>query len=1055
MNNLVIRYITVLATIFVVGWLYSLLAVPMIEGTVSRSDSADVADLPGEEGPREHRFDLAQLLPADAWELGSCIRLDTRQGQLLFKRYEQLEDGRLEVSPLTVILDSGDDAEASANPVIMRTQESAVLRFTEAFTFGSSTASQLKSTWLKGEVRIFRKPSQEGDDGLSIVTSNISVDQQQLTAPGNVEFQFGPHFGRGRQLTLQLVANSDPYASKSSMALGGDLGLLELVHLDHMVLVPPADTLTRIAGDQPKSSVPAGQASADSRIVIDCSGPFRFDFQSLEASFNDDVDVAHMSHLSNLVDRLSCDVLKARFGERKEGSNGDPASQTIENRVASAEAEGSAADRMKNLELHALEAYGQPAILDLPNHRGRAQAEMMIYEPVTGRIYLKDGERVKLIHEEHQIEGLELEYLLTEDGRLGNTLAFGPGRIARVATTEQAGFEASWTEELRIRPDTGSKAISLYGSTHLQLGHEQTFDSHDLHLWIDEVPVHAPSADDPNKVEWKLVPTKMLATGLPSESAEDAYAQRGVRFDSPRMAAQTDRLEVFFTAGLVDQESNAATPATEPSNGGDATFGSQGSMTPLPISMESGGTDTYVQRRPQQKLSCSGNLTRLRLTPSGKDYQIEELTVGGLVRIREVVTESPEDLPLEIHGNVLQATSRGAEYFYVVIQGAPETDAWVSARGLSLFGQQINLDQLANQVWIDGPGNARLDGISKELLELNRLQPDLAEARGRFSKPTSVVWQDRMVFDGEKVQVDGNVEASGTRWALNGERSDWAAESGSMAFVLDRRVDLADPEKQKKDSQAQLARIQFEEHVELLNDSFDSMGILNAQDRLNVPNLSIDQITGEVLAVGAGTATSTRVGDSGMWEQPLATAAPTEEDDKEDGLTYLDIEFAAGIAGNIHRREVHFVRNVDALVGSVQQWGETLDRLAPLHGKESEQARMLCDRLIVAQWGEDSGGRPMVEVQAVGNAFIAGNGFEATAAKVAFNQLQNMIILEGDQHAYAKLLRKINGVGTGDFAEAMKIVYWRAQDRIDVDGARTINATYSGRLSPPRQMENR
>lgn len=115
----------------------------------------------------------------------------------------------------------------------------------------------------------------------------------------------------------------------------------------------------------------------------------------------------------------------------------------------------------------------------------------------------------------------------------------------------------------------------------------------------------------------------------------------------------------------------------------------------------------------------------------------------------------------------------------------------------------------------------------------------------------------------------------------------------------------------------------------------------------------------------------------------------------------------------------------------------------------------MCDRLIVAQWGEDATGKPMVEIQAVGNSFIAGRGFEATAAKVAFNQLQKMIILEGDQHAYAKLLRKINGVGTGDFAEAMKIIYWREQDRIEVDRARTINATYTGRLSPPRQMENR
>ena len=100
-------------------------------------------------------------------------------------------------------------------------------------------------------------------------------------------------------------------------------------------------------------------------------------------------------------------------------------------------------------------------------------------------------------------------------------------------------------------------------------------------------------------------------------------------------------------------------------------------------------------------------------------------------------------------------------------------------------------------------------------------------------------------------------------------------------------------------------------------------------------------------------------------------------------------------------------------------------------------------------------GKPRVEIQGIGNAFVAGRGFEATGAKVAFNQLQNMIILEGDQHAYAKLVKKTQGIDAGEFFEGMKIIYWRAQQRVEADGSPHVRGTFSGRLQKPQPLNQR
>lgn len=1060
MTKLIIRYFAVLGVIIGVAWVYSLLAVPMIEGSVARS--TDVSFNPDLDTVRhrDRRFDLESLLPSDAWEFGSCIRLETEQGQLFFKEYQSLDDGRLEVAPLTIILDQQSDDDSASHPLVLRSPKGAVLRFSEEFTFGQSNPGKLEYTWLKDEVVIFQPASEKGDDQLEIVTQNVSIDQQRITTPHEVTFQMGPHHGRGKDLSLSLVPPNDPRKKSGSIAPVGDLGVLELVTLEEMVLYPTDSMLEKMKSQQDQDNPSAsltisdqsrpqlGSASNEKKepVTIHCQGPFRFDFQTFTASFERQVEVAHKTDPFLDPDRLTCDKLTAVFG-----------SKLIEpTNPFGPQASDSSLEQMNHLELKALEAIGQPAIFDLPSQSGYAEAGFMRFEPATNRIVLQDKFRVHLRHENQIFDAKELEYFFEDDGRIGRAKAIGPGKFTRLAEENRAEISASWKQELRIRPDDNLKAISLYGKPSVTVGSDSTFQAHELHLWIDEIEEF--SAADGEKKDWKIVPTKMLALPFPEQPLDRRqklsfdnpnYLSQQVLIRSPRLNVGTRRLEVFFSAGLVNNGNEA-----DRSSASQGTANGAASGNPLAdIGQTRPSSPDDEAKVVNQQMQCVSDLTRVRLVPKGREYRVEELTLGGDVLVEETVTKSPDEVPIKMSGQVVQATSLGSDYFLMTIQGTQEEDASVSARGLTLIGRQINLDQLANQAWIDGMGIARIVRQYDEIEQLALTNPALAEAKRQATKPTEVRWRDRMVFDGKAVHVTGDVKASGTHWLKSGERMDWRSNSGLLTLTLDRRVDLAEPKQDDaSDEQAEVAEVLLDQQVVISTETFDEDGFLSARDQMRVPNLSVNQITGELKSVGAGSATSTRrnKGELVGGQQNGQTQNQVVESGKEK-LIFLDIKFAAGIVGNIFRKEVHFVRQVDALVGPVQNWDAVLTRETDFTGATDERSQMLCDRLVVLEWGEDLHGKPQLEVQGIGNAFMTGQGFEATGSKVAYNQAQNMLILEGDQHAYAKLVQKVNGSGAGNWVEAKKIMYWRDTGAIDLDGVAGGHGAFSGSLTKPRR----
>ena len=102
--------------------MYAKFLVPIIEGPTQqvqrRIVSSDI-ELPSLSFDKTQ---LTRLLPDDAWENSGCKTLLTSQGTILFKDFERVNGGFLEVFPFTLVTSSksGIDSGSAKPPTFLR-----------------------------------------------------------------------------------------------------------------------------------------------------------------------------------------------------------------------------------------------------------------------------------------------------------------------------------------------------------------------------------------------------------------------------------------------------------------------------------------------------------------------------------------------------------------------------------------------------------------------------------------------------------------------------------------------------------------------------------------------------------------------------------------------------------------------------------------------------------------------------------------------------------------------------------------------------------------------
>jgi lipopolysaccharide export system protein LptA len=527
------------AIMLIAYWAYALVAVPLVEPSVAAGGGNSAAgqipktvDLAAIQVEQLRRLGVFQ---ADAWELKNPKILESNTAKLLFQKYENTPDGRVLISPCTIVF--ADDGP----PIVLEAPQGAVLEFDKPLDLKQMKAVHLSGGQLVGPVVLRSNGKLPGaEDDLFITARDVRLTQSEISTPNEVDFRWGPHFGRGRQMLIKLLGSQDAERGAAGTRISG-IESFELRQVLRLHLEADQAAMQR-AG--PLKNSPPTSTSAALPVEITCRGPFHFDVQRRAASFNDQVLVA-MSNPDGTSDRLTAETLSLYFVPRK--------------------AEQAAAAGTLDLVPERLEARGAPVQLTSPGRKLSAHGPRIEYNLVAESIALDGGREVVLQQGGNEIHAPSLRYRAGEHGRLGQAAAQGPGWFrGRLGDGASQKLEASWSGQLRLYPQQQRHVISLDGGATLAFPGAGKLTSREIFFWLLETPPAAPGAAARLQPEW------MLARG-------------DVLLDSPNLTGKIEQLEIKFEAAATGtMAGGAAAAAPLAASGGVAPGNQPASQTPPP-----------------------------------------------------------------------------------------------------------------------------------------------------------------------------------------------------------------------------------------------------------------------------------------------------------------------------------------------------------------------------------------------------------------------------------------------------------------------------------------
>lgn len=300
---------------------------------------APVNPTPGPTAPAAtERFQafIAPHFPADSWERTSARVLKNDQFMLLLRELKTTEDGRLHVSPCTIVfqpdgLQSAGSTQESNRTWIVQAPQGAVLAFDEPLDERLINVGRLQQAFVQGKVTIRGSETAPGaGDQIELTTQNVQLSEQRIWTPHEVHFRIGPHFGSGRDLTIAMAPVTRGEFNRLPATIPARVQSVELVHLDKLqVSLPTERNVTTADGQLLKQLVHIP-------ISIDCQGYLLVEMARGVAQMTERVHVARPRlDDTGLTDHLDCDQVTFYFDQQLTVSDdpSDPSTQLALDRV--------------------------------------------------------------------------------------------------------------------------------------------------------------------------------------------------------------------------------------------------------------------------------------------------------------------------------------------------------------------------------------------------------------------------------------------------------------------------------------------------------------------------------------------------------------------------------------------------------------------------------------------------------------------------------------------------------------------------------------------------
>jgi lipopolysaccharide export system protein LptA len=648
------------AIVVIAYWAYALAAVPRIEPTanlgggemISPKDRAAGGDLVD---PRISP--LRPLFPAGALDPKKVSLLESGRSKLLFERYHNFPDGRVKIEPCTIVFAYDGPAENAAQrlrqSIILEAPKGALLQFDRPLDLKSVDPGRLIGGRLDGPVTIrsdWKEPGPEDD--LRIVTKDIVLTEQAISTTSPVDFRWGPHFGRGQDMVIKLLAGRpQPGAENASPNVSGiesfELRHVERLHLEVGQAMRPRGAT---AGSSSSAANTVGQANRGTPqslpVEITCRGPFRFDVLGRVATFRDQVDVMVKENPAAPADQIACELLSLYFTDRpKEKEKSSPTAAPAANSL--------------DLVAQRLVAQGNPAVVTAPSQKAKggivvSRAERFQYDLETKSIVLDGGQEVFLQQGTSEIHARTLNYQSAGEGRMGRVAAQGPGWL-RGQSPDQPGqqLEAVWQDKLQVDPDGQKQVISLTGGAELKFVGVGQIQAREFFFWFQESPATGKESS------YRLVPDLL-------------WARNQVHMNTPELSCGVDDLKVRFDN--VASGAGRGTEAGVRGMGGSPPISLAGQTSPAGVTSPAAAA---TQSPPQQTLPPPNPQTVLqRYAVTGQSLEAQASLAG----------QQPTVSTLTITGQPVR----------------------FEGPGLKLTSSNIHLDRGSNRLWIEGAGQMEL-----------------------------------------------------------------------------------------------------------------------------------------------------------------------------------------------------------------------------------------------------------------------------------------------------------------------------------------------------------
>ncbi len=1011
---------------------YAKVAVPILEGpptVVRRSQIAGDYPDTTEILDKTH---LPSIVPTDAWELGSCKTLLTPQGTVYFEYWEPVDDeGTYQLMPFTIVINDpvnsireaeNDTTQPKPAPIVLRSLEGARLKFSKPLTARSKKDDiELESAQLDGQVTLFR-PANPGtdEDEMRIVTRNIQINRSQIFTLSEVHFAFGPHHGSGRNLSIQLAHATKADSPTKSFSNIDGVEQMELAFVSELVLQPVDANAFKLANENPASDKPSAASLVDDKdrvlslsnqetpLRLSCDGPFVFRMAEKKAWFRDNVVV---TQLDEHRDNLRCDSLQIELSR-------DDISQTTS---------------VKNL--IAIGTPEKPATIVSNSQQTLVVGEELNFDVQQSLVKAFGSQPVTIRSPKFAFQGSRLEYQLAENGKLGALSADGPG-ILKGLSEDDKNFEVKWERSLTTRNSDAERVlIEIDENASVKFDQRNSIAADHLSFTVWQLP-------DPESVKenqkWKYFPSKLETRGnvrIVSEKLDGSANELTANWEKPS----------FRQLGTINHKVSY-----------------RGTFRAAP--QQADGFRALPSQSPTMKFS--GDKVVANVAGGMNQLRIRDLVVDGSLALESTATDK---LPFAIAGQSMRLVPQANDLYRVTITGDDSRPATFRTNGLDLRGSNLQLDQTANTIWIQGKGDLNIDGTKQSATVASRELPKLESA--------NISWTGGMVFDGSRIYFENDVELFANRPPnADGQSSKLKSNSEALTIELTEsiRFENLDPVNgvSAKRAKPEIQRMVFVNQVDQASRAFklagyeksgqagrddaasrrvigfqnatmDASGNVVELQKLFVPMATVDAISGDVVASGPGQALAYQFSNGNSRLSGFSRDAATGGTTSKPKLTCVHARFDGQLTANTEQNTMRIDRNTRSAWANVDRFDQTLDPDRP-DQLPLGAAVLKSDALKFAQWTPRNS-EPRQEMQAEGNTSIQSELFEAVADRMTYSDDTDILIIEGNPPANARLSWRRTSKSQPETLLAKKVKYRLSDQWTEVSDIRSVQAGLDGK----------